>query len=195
MIVSLHTEAKTQTIYIYVERRQQSGKKQLDGIEYVMFIFPQLHLARISSPAKPRWDAKYSNDVKVQVAVCSQGQLIWHMHTSPSQSASIPGGRYVMTSVCAAARHFHTDGPLAWNNPLIKGFLYYQPSSPSQNHHHHLPSPLFFFFFSYIFKGIPPSSRGNYSPSEFIQKSPHTHKHILSGITNSTCTLGLWAMM
>lgn len=125
------------------------------------------------------------------VGVSSSGTCIHHQAKVPPS----PGGRYVMTSVCAAARHFHTDGPLAWNNPLIKGFLYYQPSSPSQNHHHHLPSPLFFFFFSYIFKGIPPSSRGNYSPSEFIQKSPHTHKHILSGITNSTCTLGLWAMM
>lgn len=91
---------------------------------------------------KPRWGTKYSNDIKVHCTcairrscsalsmVRSRGQCVWHMHTSPGQSAYSPGGRYVMTAVCAAARHFHTDGPLAWNNPLIKGFLYYQPSSP-----------------------------------------------------------------
>lgn len=127
----------------------------------------------------------HSNDVKVRCMCaagrsCSalstvRGQCVWHMHTSPGQSAYSPRGRYVMTAVCAAARHFHTDGPLAWNNPLIKGFLYYQPSSPIPKP----PPPTLPVFFSYTFKGIPPASKGNYSPTEFIQKSPHTHKRTL----------------
>lgn len=112
----------------------------------------------------------WSRWVQCAAEVSASGTCIHHRAKVPTA----PWGRYVMTAVCAAARHFHTDGPLAWNNPLIKGFLDYQPLLrpllPK-------PPPPHFFSRSYTFKGIPPSSKGNYSPTEFIQKPPHTHTH------------------
>lgn len=91
-----------------------------------------------------------------------------------------------MTAVCAAARHFHTDGPLAWKNPLIKGFLYYQPSSPLPKPPPPPPTlPIFFLIhlkeFPLLLKAItvpqslyrnPPTHTNTHSQGSLI---PHVH--------------------
>lgn len=114
------------------------------------------------------------------------GQYMWHMHTSPSQSAYSPRGRYVMTAVCAAARHFHTYGPLAWNNPLIKGFLYYQPFSPLPK-----PPPLTPHLFLIHLKEFPLLSRAITVPQSLYRNPPtHTQTHTLIPHVHSDC--GPW---
>lgn len=96
------------------------------------------------------------------------------MHISPGQSAYSLKGRYVMTAVCAAARHFHTDGPLAWNNLLIKGFLDYQPSSPLPKP----PPPTLPVFFLIYLKEFPVLPRAITVPQSLYRNPPtHTNTH------------------